>query len=357
MSIAVAAFISALMLSLLCSVFYNLWSYETERLKREEGAWHSRITGEISEDDLGRIQNFSGVEAVVINEEMSDGPKRTADIYFKNMRTVFEDTPKIASLLGCGGDSVSYNYALLAMYLIRDAKDEAPRAIFPFLMAVTTAACISLIMIIHNAFTVSMTARIHQLGILSGIGASPGQIRTFLICEALALCALPVTAGNFAGIAAAKILTEGTNMLLEGVQTRVDAVFTYHPVIFACSFLLTFITIFVSALIPAYKMGRLTPLEAIRNTHELQLKKRKSSRVLSLLFGVEGELAGNAMKAQKKNLRMAATALLFSFSAFFLMQCFFTLTTISQRMTYFERYQDAWDVMITLKDTNIETNY
>lgn len=353
-SIVVAAFISALMLSLLCGVFYNLWNYETERLKREEGSWHSRITGELSEEDLNRIQNFSGVEAVIINEEMSDGQKRTADIYFKNMRNVFKDTPQIASLLGCGEDCISYNYALLAMYLIRDAKDEAPRAIFPLLLAVTITACVSLIMIVHNAFTVSMTARIHQLGILSGIGASPGQIRTFLICEALALCALPVTAGNFMGIAVSKILIEGTNSVLDSIQTRTDAVFTYNPLIFACSFLLAFITIFVSALIPAYKMSRLTPLEAIRNTHELQLKKRKSSCILSLLFGIEGELAGNAMKAQKKNLRMAATALLFSFSAFFLMQCFFTLTEISQRMTYFERYQDAWDVMITLKNTDIE---
>lgn len=37
-SIMAAAFISALLLSLLCSFFYNLWVYEIERLKEEEGA-------------------------------------------------------------------------------------------------------------------------------------------------------------------------------------------------------------------------------------------------------------------------------------------------------------------------------
>lgn len=36
------------------------------------------------------------------------------------------------------------------------------------------------------------------------------------------------------------------------------------------------------------------------------------------------------------------------------MQCFFTLSGISQRETYFERYQDAWDVMVTVKDTEID---
>jgi putative ABC transport system permease protein len=36
------------------------------------------------------------------------------------------------------------------------------------------------------------------------------------------------------------------------------------------------------------------------------------------------------------------------------MLCFTTLSEISTNYTYFERYQNAWDVMITLKDTDIE---
>lgn len=36
------------------------------------------------------------------------------------------------------------------------------------------------------------------------------------------------------------------------------------------------------------------------------------------------------------------------------MLCFFTLSGISTNHTYFERYQDAWDVMATIKDTPIE---
>ena len=36
------------------------------------------------------------------------------------------------------------------------------------------------------------------------------------------------------------------------------------------------------------------------------------------------------------------------------MLCFTTLSEISTNYSYFERYQNAWDVMITLKDTDIE---
>lgn len=46
-SLIAAAFISALFLSFLCSLFYNFWVYEVERIVQEEGDWQGRITGEI----------------------------------------------------------------------------------------------------------------------------------------------------------------------------------------------------------------------------------------------------------------------------------------------------------------------
>ena len=105
---------------------------------------------------------------------------------------------------------------------------------------------------------------------------------------------------------------------------------------------------------PAGKLSRLTPLEAIKNTGELQLKRKKKARILAGLFGVEGELAGNALKAQKKSLRTSTLSLTLSFLGFTFMLCFFTLSRISTNHTYFQRYQNAWDVMATIKDTPIE---
>ncbi len=94
--------------------------------------------------------------------------------------------------------------------------------------------------------------------------------------------------------------------------------------------------------------------QAIRSTGELQLKRRNNSRVLARLFGVEGELAGNALKAQKKALRTATLSLIFSFMAFTVMQCFFATVQISTRETYFERYQDAWDIMVTVRGAEMD---
>lgn len=41
--------------------------------------------------------------------------------------------------------------------------------------------------------------------------------------------------------------------------------------------------------------------------------------------------------------------------AFAVMQCFFSLSGISTRETYFERYQGVWDVMVTIKDAEADT--
>ena len=355
-SIIIAAFISALLLSLLCGLFYNAWKYEVERIEIEEGGWQSRIAGELNTEDIEAIRNFANVEDVVINDGKSAVSETVVDIYFYDGRTVFEDTPKIAELVGCLPDAVTYNYELLAMYLIRSAQDTAPRLLFPLFILILAMASFSLIVIIHNAFAVSMNARIHQFGILSSIGATPKQIRTCLLQEAAALCAGPVLAGNLLGIVSSMGLLEMTNVLLgSDVAGRHQAFFGYHPLVLAVTLAVTGITIWISAWLPARKLSKLTPLEAIKNTGELQLKRKRNSPILALLFGVEGELAGNALKAQRKALRTASLSLICSFMAFTIMQCFFTLSQISTRETYFERYQSVWDVMVTVKDTEIES--
>lgn len=244
-------------------------------------------------------------------------------------------------------------YALMAMYLVRDANDEAPRLVFPLFLLIMGLASFSLIVIIHNAFAVSMQARIHQFGILSSIGATPRQIRTCLLQEAAYLCAAPILLGTLLGIAGSMGLLALLEMLAQEMEGRRASVFGYHPLILLFTLLITAITIGISAWIPARKLSVMTPLEAIRNTRELEPRRKCNSPLLSLIFGVEGELAGNALRVQRKALRTASVSLLLSMTAFALMQCFFTLSEISTRETYFEKYQDAWDIMVTVKDTGI----
>lgn len=347
-SVLIAAFLAALFLSLLCGSFYNLWKYEVERIEIEEGNWQSRIEGTFDRDDVEALQGFATLKDVTVE----DG---SIWLRFERMWDVLGDTPKIARLLGVSEEKISYHYGLLAMYLIRDGRDTAQRMVFPVILLVTVLAAVSLIVMLHYPFAVSMNARVHQFGIFSSIGATPKQIRACLMQEAAILCTPPILAGTLLGILGSRGLVCLSNQLGSGVPGRHEAVFGYHPLILALTLLAIVLTVGISAWMPARTVSRLTPLEAIRDMGELKLKRRKHSPILRKLFGVEGELAGNAWKAQKKALRLASFSMTISLMAFILMLCFFTMSEISTRETYFERYQDIWDLYVTVKDTEVDS--
>lgn len=347
-SVRLSAFISALLLSLLCGLFYNVWKYEVERIESEKGGWQSRLLGKFNQEDIESIKNFANVKEAAVNEN-------GIDIYFDDYNTVLPDTSRIAELVKVPPETAVYNYELLALYFIRDSRDTEPRLLFPMFLVIIILAAFSLIVIIHNSFAVTMNARIHQFGIFSGIGATPRQIRACLLQEAAALCAVPVIAGNLLGIVSSMGILHMVNVLAgNGVPGRHKAVFGYHPLVLALTLCLTVVTIWISAWLPARKLSRLTPLEAIKSSGELQLKRRKDSYLLTFLFGVEGELAGNALKAQRKALRTASLSLVCSFLAFMIMQCFFSLSEISTQETYFEKYQGTWDIMVSVKDARVD---
>lgn len=359
-SIIAAALVATMFLSLLCSIAYNFWTYDVEQIILEEGDWQGRIVCEtlgsddLSEDNiLSLICQFANVEKAVVNEKLSKKEGIVADVYFKNARTIYRDMPLIAAQLGLNKDSIQYNSLLLSRYFIHDPEDATPPMLLSLYVVILIIVSVSLILIIRGSFELSMNARIHQFGIFSSIGATPRQIRTCLLQEAMVLSILPMLLGSILGILISYGLIKAVNFFAADVSGRHEAVFQYHPSIFAVTVFISFLTVIFSAWIPARKLSRMTPLEAIRNTGGLLLKKTKHSRTLSYIFGIKGELAGNALKAQKKHLRISTLSLLLSFLGFSIMICFTTLADISTRYTYFERYQNVWDIMITLKDTEI----
>ena len=83
--------------------------------------------------------------------------------------------PLITEKLGLPEEAADYHLQLLSRYLIHDPEDETPPLLLTFYLIVLIMVCASLILIIHNSFAVSMNARIHQFGIFSSVGATPGS--------------------------------------------------------------------------------------------------------------------------------------------------------------------------------------
>lgn len=353
-AIITAVLISAAFISLISGIFYNLWTDNIRRIIAAEGDWHGTLTARWTEDSLSLVQRALNVDRVVLEAPEADG-RQAARIYLKNPRTTYEDLPALAGLAGIDSQdpsAVQYNNLLLTQYFIYSPQEKKdPPLLLGFYLCVLVVLCFSLILIIYNAFSVSMNARLHQLGILQSVGATPRQIRAALMQEAFALSLLPMLLGIGAGIGLNAAFVHFSNLIGSGVQ-RQAAVFDYSPWVFLAALAACLLTVGLSAWVPARRLSRMTPMEAIRGGDSKAVEKVRSFRLLSRLFGLEGELARKSLYVRRKAFRTATVSLTLSFLVFSVFLNFMTLSDISTRQTYFERYKDKWDLLATLEDAD-----
>lgn len=352
-----SSFLAVFLITVLCLMFYNLWQDDIRRLSGDEGGWHLRLAGSFDESELTTIRAFAHVSSAQLYPapDAPGGETAGVEICFSPPSAAPKEGPLIVSALGLQEDAAQYHAELLALYLVRAPGDDAPRMLLPMYLAILAAACCSLVLLIHNAFAVSMNDRVRQIGVLSGIGATPGQLLRWLMREALALTALPIPAGLAAGLLVSRLWFDAMLRFAASLGLRQDttARFCTHPALFAATFAAAFGTVFLSALLPAWRASRLTPLEAMRAAPAAPRKTRPGRAKKHR--GAVRLLATGTLRAQRRALWAGSLSLTLAFLGFLVIQCFFTLSDISTRYTYFARYRAAWDVMLTLSGGETES--
>lgn len=228
------------------------------------------------------------------------------------------------------------------LYLENGNYDEAVTPLVMVYLCIIIAVSISLILMLHNAFEVTMNTRLHQLGILQSVGATPRQIKAALVNEAVILSVLPFVAGTLTGIGICAIVWHILDLWSAPFRDY-ELRFWYSGFLSAGSFLFSFVTVSLSVWFPARKLGRVSPLEAIHYGSEPPVKRMRRFRIVSSLFGLHGELARKSIYARRKAFRTSVISITFSFLAFVTFMNLETISGISTQHTYFERYRDKWD--------------
>ena len=218
-------------------------------------------------------------------------------------------------------------------------------------VVVFTIASLALIMMIHHAFAATMTNRIHQLGILQSVGATPRQIKSALTNEVVVLSLPAVIVGNIIGIGLCWVLM---TFIIRSTASLRDytLTFTYHPLVFVGSFGFSMLTAAVSAWIPARKLSRMTTLEAIHYGNEPVIKRVKRYRIHSAIFGIYGEMARKSLFARRKAMRVGTMSILLAVFACISILNMLGVSGLSTQRTYFDRYKNNWDFLVTVgRDT------
>lgn len=191
------------------------------------------------------------------------------------------------------------------------------------------AILITLIMVggislVYNSFSISVSDRTKQFGLLASIGATPRQLRGMVFQEAFLLASVGIPLGIGAGI-----LGIGVTLLFTGnyftyllaSDTVQMKLYVSWPAILTAA-LTAFVTVLISAWIPARRAAKITPVEAIRQVKDVRKKaERKNCTVrksgnANRLFGLSARIAAKHFARDRKQYRSTIFSLFISIVLF-----------------------------------------
>jgi putative ABC transport system permease protein len=249
-------------------------------------------------------------------------------ILARDPRSISSSAPEIAKgaglavTLGPDGkpENITYNEDLLPWL------GGSGRSNYVSFFLATIAVVIALIvggsaLLIYNAFAISIGERKKQFGMFASVGATSAQIRRIVLTEAGVIAAIGIPLGilgAIAGVEVLAVLTRGivSQLILDAEQGLQLVV---SPLVIGATVLFSAATILLSAWIPARRAARISPIEAIRQSGEIQEGKPLSLRTSPLIrrvFGFEGELALKSLQRDRKKYLTTLLSLMLSIILF-----------------------------------------
>lgn len=221
-------------------------------------------------------------------------------------------------------DAYQANEDVLASYL-SGRQDGFLVTMLPIVLVVLILIVIASVMLIYNAFGMSLSERVRYLGMLASVGATKSQKRKSIYFEGAILGAIGIPVGILAGILGIGITLKlvGHKIISTGMIVGVnDSNMQMKTVVPAWAIigiiLVSIFTIFISAFIPARKASKITPIDAIRQRQEIKVKpkKLKAPKYIKKIFGYEGELAYKNLKRNGKKSRLITVSIALSIVLF-----------------------------------------
>lgn len=196
---------------------------------------------------------------------------------------------------------------------------------FSIILVSLAAIVIALIMfgsvsLIYNAFSISVSERTKQFGLLSSIGATKKQLRKMVLFEALVVSVIGVPLGILVGVGGIGItlmfIGHKFNSIIVGAPIAMRLCVTWQSILIAV--LIAVITVLISAWIPSIRATRVSPIEAIRQHTDIKAKQKqiKTSKLTYKFFGLPGVLAVKQFKRNRKKYRATIISLFMSIVLF-----------------------------------------
>lgn len=217
-------------------------------------------------------------------------------------------------------DIIEYNYDVIMMsgsFLYDNIAH-----IFTMLATVfVIIIVIGSVSMIYSAFSISVSERTRQFGLLSSIGATKKQILRLVFSEAAFVSLVGIPLGVFCGIAGIGVTLHFVGSRFNSILSSpysVELVINGYAILIAV--VIAIFTVIISAIIPAVRAVNVSAIEAIRMSKDVKVPQgrltgrlqRRKYRLTTKLFGMPGLLARRYFSRSRKKYRVTIFSLTMS---------------------------------------------
>lgn len=313
--------------------------YNEENKKAIKSLQNAKITKKIDGNSIDMMALFV-VKDFEKDNIVSKFDKIGVSVTLKNKTTALKDLKNIAKEFGFIKDvkspideDIYYNTYLLLPYDLSNMKEGTNRVLMVVEIFLFAVIGIATILVIYNSFTISIAERRKDYGMLISIGASKKQIKKLVKIEAFIMATCGLILGFTIGFLGISLLYFILNRLLQSIMQiqgemqrdvlsalQLKMIINY-PVIIT-TIVVTYIITYLGILRPARKAAKTSPIESIKGTNEVIIKKRnvRTGFLSKKILGVEGDLANKSLKRSRSRYRITIISLTVSIVLFLVVQ-------------------------------------
>ncbi len=301
------------------------------------------------------IENYSSPGYTVLTYLDSVGDKVNVSALYKKPKEYNELNKEICKNTQLDEDLDIYvNSDLLRFQGVMN--ETTLNALYTIAGVIIIIIVISSVFVIRNSFSISVSEKNRQYGMLTSIGATSKQIRKNVIFEGMVIGLIAIPLGIIFGIVAIMILLQVVNYLLDDMLAGMKFTYSINLLAILISILISTITIYLSCLIPAKRATKISPIEAIRGNNDIKIKskKLKTSSITKKLFGIGGVIASKNLKRSKKKYRTTVISLVVSIFIFISLSSFLSIGLKAGGL-YYRDFK--FNMYVSAKDENKKDLY
>ena len=327
-SIALCAVLIFVTMLLVCSIKSGI----TENIEKDYNDYHLIIRN-LSVDDFNKIKDKEYIGKLYIEENNDEqlhelekpytsiNVKNKFNIYikFKNIKQLCKYSNDIIKILDISDnlklseDKLEFNQKLLTVYGLIDAEivnqNHGPicrvRVNYSYvidiiILLILVAFSVLFIIILYNAFLITISERKKEYAILNSIGGTEGQILKIIFLEGIIIGMIGISIGSLISILSTNIIIKILNGILSNIGYSFKLMFDIKYLLLSL-FIILF-NIYISSIIPSVKASTTSVIQGIKNNNQIKYKKNKI--IVEKNIPIEGKLALRNIKINKNKYRV-----------------------------------------------------